>query len=336
MTHDTIGEPQRPRANRTLILKRSSTFLGLVAAIWFLLFQLDRTLFFIRPGADAIYEVKLHHLRNEIVLPSDPVYPVRVIMFGNSRTLAGFRPAVFDDAIGLQCRSYNAGLPDSQHFVAILDELLASGNRPTHVLVQVPWAGADADLRPREWLQQDERHISTLFPFRKFPRNLVLFTFLSRRHGGPLAAYQYCRNETLQMLDQRGYYFIAGQSHFPDNRLPPDYSLPTDAPDELHPSRAVSTTSRSFVRLAELAKKYDFQVYVVPDHMRMAAFAEPPPEDSAAVESLSGHERFYAIGPAYWRYPNRFFADAVHLNEEGADKYTRQLAELLRPELRFE
>jgi hypothetical protein len=129
------------------------------------------------------------------------------------------------------------------------------------------------------------------------------------------------------MLDERGYYFIEGQSKYPDNRLPEEFRLRKDKPDQVL-RRNFDSSSRIFERLKELHVQYGISFYIVPCYYRNGAFAKPPAESSNA-EVFMGYRGFRVLGPEYYLYPNRYFSDPAHLNREGAEVYTKELRRLL-------
>ena len=67
----------------------------------------------------------------------------------------------------------------------------------------------------------------------------TLFVFASIGHGGISGFYRECAGIGEQVLRDRGYYFIKGQSHYPGDRLPDEFSLPTDTPDKLDTAQLV-------------------------------------------------------------------------------------------------
>lgn len=309
-----------PRLRRRAVL-----LLALAAAVWLALFSLWRGLPALAPGSELIYKTKVRALKTADVFP--PAGGPRVVVIGNSRTLAGFIPARFDAAVGGGCVSYNLGLPGRSHFLPELETLLAGGDVPTHVLLQTPWPAREQPPSWRDRLQDDQRLIERAFPFRDLPRNLAIFVFLSRRHGGLRAFYAQKQRIAAQMLADRGYYFIAGQSRYADDRLPPEFALSTDKPAEVY-VRTASTRALAFDRLRALARRHGFQVVFIPEYYRAHNYAEPPPRNAALAAKLVPYDRFHVAGPDYWRFANRYFSDSVHLNCEGARRYTDRLAGL--------
>ena len=109
-----------------------------MASIWLALYAIHAALPNIRPGADVVYEAKFRFIQTQQVFP--PNAPIRVAMFGNSKTLAGFDPISFDTLAGGRVHSYNAGLPNWEEFVDNLEVLCARGQAPKHVLLQIAWS----------------------------------------------------------------------------------------------------------------------------------------------------------------------------------------------------
>jgi hypothetical protein len=177
--------------------------------------------------------------------------------------LAAFNPKVFDDQLAQdgitgKARSFNEGLPGETRYVVYLEQLLASGIRPTHVLAQPPLE-SDHETTWGEWLQHDKMIVDTLFPFRTLPRNLALSLFSAAGHGGVSEFYRESARLAEQVVRDRGYFFIKGQSHFQGDRLPDDYRLATDTPTRIC-SRTIDTTLIAFARLSALSKRYGLKV----------------------------------------------------------------------------
>jgi len=257
---------------------------------------------------------------------------VKLVIFGNSKVLTGFQPALFDELSGGLVSSYNLGLPDYLLFVENLEQLCRRGERPTHVLLPFPWPD-----EPEQHLDlfrpgiKDARVMDALFPFRKLPRNLMVFSARARSKGGLMAFYQECRRQTEAMLAQRGYYFIEGQSHYPGHRLPEDFRLQKDAPSRPF-TRPVPLDVPAFHKLREVLERNGIQAIFVPVYHREGEYA-PPATVSPVAATLAGFPSFSVRGPDFWSLPNRAFSDPVHLNEEGAALYTRRLWDLVGAEL---
>jgi hypothetical protein len=259
---------------------------------------------------------------------------IRILVFGDSKTLAAFNPKVFDDqlardGISGKVQSVNEGLPGERRFVVYLEQLLASGIRPTHILAQFSPVEADHETTWREWLQHDKMIVDTLFPFRTLPRNLALFIFSASEHGGISEFYRESARQAEQVIRDRGYFFIRGQSHFQGDRLPDDYRLATDTPTRAF-SRAIDTTPIAFARLAALSQRYGFKVIFFPTPYRIGEFA-PAPIPHSAVAGIAAWPQFVIAGEDYWLMPPRYFSDPIHTNTSGAEIYSARLASLLAP-----
>ena len=292
------------------------------AAIWLGLDELDHRLTYVHAGSDLVYQLKTERLAKSAVFPPD--VPYRVVVMGSSRALSTFRPDVFDAAFDHRVFSYNFGLPGDGRFLPLLKTLLASGNRPTHVLLQEPWSTMDAPTQALPWYLDDHRLIDQLLPFRKLPRDATLFAFQSL-HGGFQHEWNRVRVELTGVVDHRGWYFIKAQSQFPNDALPDDFSLPTDRPDQVQP-RDLRPQGAQFEELRELARTYGFHVLVVP---RAARLHESAPMADPGPQVISQSPNIASVGPNYWCLPNADFSDPVHANVPGSEAYTRRLAALL-------
>ncbi|CAM3628263.1 SGNH/GDSL hydrolase family protein [Bordetella sputigena] len=319
-THvDAPSASQRAQAPARSVAR----FLFIAAAVWAVLDWCYLAFPLIRPGADVVMEAKFQSLVKARLFSSED--SSRVLVFGNSKTLAGFRPEEFDAAFKPGVRSYNLGLPGDARILPILKAALAAGNVPTHILLTIPW---DGKPRPTvlDALRDDETILYALVPFRDLPRDLAAFVATS--HFEFRQRYEDSRHERDRMLAQRGWYFIKGQSFFPSGELPDDYAIATDHPAEFIP-RDLPPSSFVLDEIDRLAREYGFKVVLVPGNMRRHAQAAAPARDATRNLAIAGHPDMRVVGPDYWIYPPRDYSDAVHLNPIGATAYTRDLARLL-------
>lgn len=327
----TTGRPEAPASasndavrSARLILKLT-LFVTLSALIWLGLWMAWRALPFVRPGSDLISEAKYEQLsRQQLFVDGDKT---RVLVFGNSKTMAGFRPALFDSLLGPHVRSVNFGIPGDSRFLPILKAVLAAGNRPTHVVLTEPWDTVQQPPTVFQLLTDDATLVKEIAPFRQFPRDLVLFVYQSHLHVTD--EYRHARGENNQMLRDRGWYFIKSQSHYPNDQLPADYRLATDAPDQVDHR---SLVDHSLVRdeLFALARQYGFRIVFVPLNRRTGEFAPAPATDALRAKVISHTPDVVVLGPDYYTYPAPRFADPVHLNPAGSKLYTQDLAKLFR------
>jgi hypothetical protein len=303
--------------------KRMVVFVLAVAAVWVVLDVLHNSLPLIRPGSDIVYDAKFDRLaRLPLFSATDRN---RVMLFGNSKMLAGFRAEEFDAEMGAGTRSVNFGLPGDGRFLPLLETALSAGNVPTHVLLTFAWD----DLVPKTLLDQlddDSAIADALFPFRHMARDVATFVALHRH--GLLQGYGAAAAERERMLAQRGWYFIRSQSMYADDRLPDDYRLPTDRPAQPEP-RAMPPQSLARTRLEQLARQYGFKVILVPSYARRGEEA-PSPVDATRRTTVSTDPVIEVAGPDYWLYPPADFADSTHLNPAGASLYTRDLVRLVK------
>ena len=71
--------------------------------------------------------------------------------------------------------------------------------------------------------------------------------------------------------------------------------------------------------------------YYVPFYLREGEAAPAAARDDALCRACSSrHTPCKLLGPDYFLYPNRLFADQTHLNEAGARVYTEALFQLLK------
>jgi hypothetical protein len=126
---------------------------------------------------------------------------------------------------------------------------------------------------------------------------------------------------------------LKGQSHFPGDSLPDDYTLPTDTPT-IAGTRPLDMSVPAFARLVDLSKRYGFKVVFFPPVYRTGELAPAPARAPGPASVAAGLSNFSIVGDDYWLMPPHFFSDPVHPNRVGADIYTKRLAELLAPVLK--
>lgn len=305
-------------------------FGSLLAILWIAFYLPWRALPYIQPGSVIVYAAKENLERGEDLYPARVPSSSRLLVFGNSKVLTGFIPGVFDSLVGLPIYSYNMGKPDESHFVAGLEYLARRRQTPHRILLTLPWSTDASDSLP-----DDAGIMARLFPFRKFPRDLILFSILALRHGGLAASYRRGEETVRTMERNRGWYFIEGQSHFPGNAIPDELRFGSDRPQVVD-DPAFAPRGIEFRRLNDLAEKFDICIYIVPSYHRVGELAPSPELATGVAARMRAFPRFKVVGPNYFLFANRDFSDPVHLNPEGAQLYTRKLAEIMQPVLRSE
>lgn len=306
------------------ILVSVTRVLSLLAALWFIFYVSSKMLPGIRPAQFIVYEAKVHDLCRSVRFTENTKN--RILIFGDSRILSGFIPELFDDSDDAT-RSFNFGLPATVHFLSVLEDIVKSGQIPTHVILTVGWSQDNMDGFDNVSPDDQKKLIDSLFPFRMLPRDLTLYLIRSRNRGGIFKYYRYGSQCVKNMLADRGYYFIEGQSMYPDHRLPEEFRLKKDRPDRIL-TRRFDIGSRIFKRLRELHIQHGINFYIVPCYYRKGSYAEPPAQSNTA-EVFKEYTSFRVIGPEYYLFPNKYFSDPAHLNPEGAEVYTKKLRHLL-------
>jgi hypothetical protein len=313
-------------------LRVSTGFLLICAAIWLAAFSTDKALPYIKPGSDIMYGAKTEFIRTGSLL--DMSKPVRILVIGNSKVMSGFIPAEFDRTVP-HSSSYNCGIPNATVFVKDLAKAVERGQIPTHVLFAVEWE--DAPVAPRNFFHftgSDKSIMDALFPFRRLVRNGQVFILRSPKFGGLDSFYQQGERAKNKMMRDRGYYFIADQSRFPDQHLPAGFRLESDQPQSVT-YRRPNLSSQAFEELHALAVKYGFKVLVVPYYLRTTERGAPG-VNQEMVNALRPYPEFAVLGDEYDQFDNSYFSDIYHLNPAGAKIYTDRLAELVNRELQSE
>jgi hypothetical protein len=282
---------------------------------------------YIATGADVVYHAKTQIETRGVVFPPN-VPGEKLIIFGNSRVLAGFVPKHFDQMSregGIPHVSFNSGFPARDGFVPELTAMVRRGQVPDVVLLTQAWRESATIFK---FTGSDHDLAEQLFPFRHLPRDAVSFLANSRNHGGLTNLYRLSQERARQMLADRGYYFIAEQSHFPGESLPQDFRLASDTPNVAQP-RTADSGSRELKDLNRLLVQYHIRCFFVPDYRRMAAAAPAPTYNQKFADLLLQNSSCRLLGPDYFSYPNELFSDSIHLNHKGALIYTEDIHRLL-------
>jgi hypothetical protein len=314
-----------PEAARHEPLAERSNAIGwtilFFAVAWAVLFGLWRGLPYLKNGSDVVFQV----------FPVNPAV-TRVLIFGNSKILAGFIPAWFDQmsiADHLHVSSFNSGFPGSDLFLPPLQAMCARGQAPNVLLMTLPWS---PDPRPRglfHFIPDDHAVIDELFPFRNFLRDLTAFLLAAPSHGGVMNYYRESEENERQVIAERGYHLITEQSRFAGGRLPDDFHLDADQPQQRLP-RTAPSSSAQIAQLNQLIRQYHIECYFVPFYLREGEAAPAEARDAHFAAQVEQATPCKLLGPDYYLYPNRLFADQTHLNQAGARVYTEALFQLLK------
>jgi hypothetical protein len=286
---------------------------------------------YLKNGSDIVFRAKLRWEHNGQVFPANPAV-TRVLIFGNSKILAGFIPALFDQmsaADHLQVSSFNSGFPGSDLFLPPLQAMCARGQAPDVLLMTLPWSH---DPPPRglfHFIPDDHAVIDELFPFRNFPRDLTAFLLAAPGHGGLMRYYRESEEFERQVIAERGYHLITEQSHFAAGRLPADFHLESDLPLQRLP-RDAPFPSAQIAQLNQLIRVHHIDCYFVPFYLRQGEAAPAEARDAHFAVQVEQATPCKLLGPDYFLYPNRLFADQTHLNQAGARIYTEALFQLLK------
>jgi hypothetical protein len=319
---------QEPLAKRSKALGWTILFFALT---WAVLYGLWRGLPYLKNGSDVVFSAKLQWEHQGQVFPADPAV-TRVLIFGNSKILAGFVPAWFDQmssADHLHVSSFNSGFPGSDLFLPPLQAMCARGQAPNVLLMTLPWT---RDPRPRgifHFIPDDHAVIDGLFPFRNFLRDLTAFLLAAPSHGGVMSYYRESEQNERDVIAERGYHLITEQSRFAGGRLPDDFHLDSDQATRRLP-RIAPSQSAQIAQLNQLIRQYHIDCYFVPFYLRDGEAAPAEARDEAFAAQIEQATPCKLLGPDYYLYPNRLFADQTHLNQAGARVYTEALFQLLK------
>ncbi len=309
--------------------------LSLFVVFWLSFFVLYLRFPYLKNGSDVVFDAKLRWEASGPIFPADPRV-LRLLIFGNSKILAGFMPSSFDQmaaAGNLQVSSFNSGFPGSDLVLAPLKAMCERGQAPNMLLLTLPWRTDPPRRSIFRFIPDDHAVIQQLFPFRNLVRDFASFLMHAPSHGGVVSYYREAEQNEKLAIAQRGYYLISEQSYFAAGRLPEDFHLASDQPNTVLGRDAVLRSS-ALTEMNQLITQNHIQCYFVPYYLRIgeaAAAANYDQHFAAIVEHASSCK---LLGPDYYLYPNKLFSDQTHLNRAGAQVYTEALFQLVESKLR--
>jgi hypothetical protein len=307
---------------------------SLFVFLWLIFFALYRRFPYLKNGSDLVFRAKLRWEAGGAIFPDDPRF-VRVLLFGNSKILAGFVPSLFDRLAatsGLHVSSFNSGFPGSDLVLPPLRAMCARGQAPNVLLLSLPWRADPPRRTLLRFLPDDHAVIEALFPFRNLMMDFTSFLMRAPGNGGLAAYYRAAEQNESRVIAQRGYYLISEQSNFPNGRLPDDFHLASDQPNTIFVRTAPPPGSEA-VELNRLISQYRIHCYFVPFYLRLGEVAPAPAYDQRFATAVERATPCKLVGPDYFLYPNQFFSDQTHLNKAGAELYTEALFRLLEDKL---
>jgi hypothetical protein len=335
-TADWVWPSSDRLSDRAQLLRLVVCAVGGFAALWLLFFTLASAFPYVAPGSNIVYRAKMQLARSGEVFPPAG-HAQRLLIFGDSRILTGFIPEEFDRLAAAghrQVYSFNAGIPGANDFVSQLKVMSDRGQSPDVLLLTFPWKNTRSGIDPFNLIPDDHNFASRVFPFRFLMTDVIRFLLASRERGGPRQYYAAARRTTDRMIADRGYYFIDEHSQYANERLPDNYSLDTDQPQFVDPSRThPPMASAELLQLRETIALHHITCYYVPYYAREGSFAVPPAHDDEFARSLESQFPCTVLGPRYFVYPPEMFADVLHLNQQGARAYTQALYQLLADRL---
>jgi hypothetical protein len=307
-----------------MFFRRLSFTIALGIAFYIGLFTIHKMFPYIGVGSEIVTYEKLHFFKTESIFP--PNAKRRLLILGDSRVLSGFIPALFDELSRGTIYSYNLALPDYQKFIPLMGNLINKGQIPTDIFITIPW-GELPKKNPLVFIDNDNEIIKKLVPFRHLIRNLLIFGHRSRYRGGIRKLHDENKQSAKEVLENRGYYFIAGQSFYKNDELPDDFSFTSDQPDKLY-HRPVPPKNELYKQFAQMLETHSIKAYFVPLYNRTGALKPNPEPNVELTKAFENKPHIQVIGPDYFSFPNKLFSDPVHLNPNGAKVYTTKLWEL--------
>ena len=114
-----------------MLLRRFFFTIVLGIAFYIGLFTIHKMFPYIGIGSNILTNEKLHLINTESIFP--PNAKRRLVIFGDSRILSGFVPALFDELSGGTIYSYNLAIPDNERFIPLMRNIISKNQIPTDI-----------------------------------------------------------------------------------------------------------------------------------------------------------------------------------------------------------
>ncbi|MCP4217176.1 MAG: DUF1574 domain-containing protein [bacterium] len=297
-----------------------------------------------KDGASIICENKRQLVRSGFFKPDTD--KKNILFMGTSRILAGIRPKLFDQLNGNTTLSYNLALPALPigPYYFQLKDYLETTAPPRRIILELKIkskrnlqlfhhyanqgiSGPGEAFSYFRHCQNKSTVANYLFPIRMY--KYFVGPYVVNSIFNPAALKERKRENhahVRQMKTERGYFFIKEQALFPDLRLPENYGAAQgkilQKGEEFDPF-----TDPYVAKFFDLAAQHHIVIQIIQPVYRSSQFRqyETMPRQYCL---LSAKYPEVLIRPGSWKakfYENKYFADPVHLNPEGADRYTREI-----------
>lgn len=301
-----------------------------------------------KDGASIVCEQKRLAVRNDQwQIPNEKA---TVLYFGASGILSALIPEVFDSMMEHRTYSLNLALPAlpiGPYYHCLLDYM--ENNPPPEYIIMAYHVDTEPILLFDTYANQGidfpgevisyffnrgdkNQTLNYLLPFHVYKDPIFKYLYNSAFNPSDIQETRSENNQIVsKMLGDRGYYFIMEQSKFPDGRLPDDYSEESDCSDcEM---KMYDPESDVYVdKFFSLTREYDIQVLLVSHPVREGKYGqfEETPEPIRKLQNMYNNVSIPSEG---WKIPffeNKYFSDPHHLNKSGAEKFSREIADLFR------
>lgn len=240
-----------------------------------------------------------------------------LVIFGSSRASNHYNPKILSDSLGLTC--YNAGIPGMGIITSYgFFTMLTQRNIPKYIILDVAqwfdylYGGDDTT-----------KYLGPLKPYYEYPGISTLFREASRPEAIKMHSWFYRYNsriiETQKEPKTRNGYAPANGKVNPDIEISePIYTVEIDPIKAHFFERFISDCKKKGIKLA---------LFVSPSFKKTQTFELDYAKELASKEGIP-YFSFWA--DTDWVNNAEYFHDSGHLNQEGADAYTRAIVPLIR------
>lgn len=297
-----------------------------------------------KDGAALVCEAKRRMVRSGALQHKEN--KAAVWFMGNSRILAGLVPLHFDKLSGDRTFSYNLALPalpiSSSYFV--LEDYLEKNPPPQYIVMQLyinhGRTGTVGNYYAAQGMSgwhemfslfknRDNKSIllNYIFPFRMYWSHTCRYLYNRIFHPPAVRRLQKNNRAVLNRVAAgRGYYFIEEQAVSGDNRLPEE--LVRKRGGGFKKGGVYDPFIDPYVeKFFALTLENGIKVMLIQPVYRRGQFLQyvkNPPQFTALLERY----KHVAMAKGGWKlkfYDNHFFSDLVHLNKDGALRFTGEI-----------
>ncbi len=253
-----------------------------------------------------------------------------ILIFGSSRAKHHYNPQLISDSLGMSCFNVGAGGQNIYYHLALLESILEH-HRPQIVIYEL--MSIDFEKTPPQW---DTEKLGELLPF--YHRSTAIKNTLVEKRG------QVERFKTLSNIYPfNSTQYVAIRNNFRPYQNHINGYIPLHKTwtkriekETLSPIESDPEKIKALFRFIDISQHNNIKlfIFVSPVFVEFQG-ASRYEEISLQIRKNYGIEVYnFEHTPHFLQHPH-FFADPLHLNQEGATEYTKLIIDsLLKPKIK--